>query len=71
MKLEIVDKEKYTIRGLEISGNHLKSVKEGFVFATARPIHKGRTTQLWEVKVKDEIDNLISLIKFTTISLSK
>lgn len=66
-----VDKEKYTIRGLEISGNHLKSVKEGFIFATARPIHKGRTTQLWEIKVTDEIDNLISLIKFTTISLSK
>jgi len=66
-----VDRQKFMIRGLEISGNHLKSVKEGFVLATAKPIHKGRTTQLWEIKIKDEQENLISLIKFTTISLPK
>ena len=38
-------------RGIEISANHVKSVKEGYVTGTARPIHLGRTTQLWEIKV--------------------
>ncbi len=66
-----VDKEKQMVRGIEISANHLKSVKEGLVIATASPIHKGRTTQLWEIKIVDEQDKLISLCKLTTIVLSK
>jgi len=59
------------IKGLELSVNHVKSKREGFVFATARPIHRGRTTHLWEVKVTDEEDNLISICKITNIVLDK
>lgn len=66
-----LDAEHHMIRGLEISANHIKSVKEGFVYATARFIHKGRTTQLWEIRISDEQDRLISLCKLTTISLAK
>lgn len=66
-----VDKDKQMVRGIEISANHLRSIREGMVIATATPIHKGRTTQLWEIKIKDEQDNLISLCKLTTIVLSK
>ncbi len=66
-----VDTEKYFVRGLEISANHLKSVKEGFVTATAKPIHKGRTTHLWEIRIEDEAKNLISLCKLTAILLPK
>jgi uncharacterized protein (TIGR00369 family) len=58
-------------RGIEISANHVKSVKEGHVIATARPIHLGGTTQLWEIKVTDDDNNLISLCKLTTITLDK
>ena len=61
----------FVIRGIEISANHVKSIREGFVFAKASAIHKGRTTQLWEIKITDEADNLISLVKLTTISLPK
>ncbi len=64
-----IDLDKFFVRGLEISANHLKSVKSGFVYATASAIHKGRTTQLWQIKVEDDKGNLISLAKFTTISL--
>ncbi|AVR46946.1 thioesterase [Christiangramia fulva] len=63
--------EDFFIRGIEISANHLKSVKEGYVFARASFIHKGRTTQLWEIRITDEAENLISLVKLTTISLPK
>lgn len=59
------------IKGIELSINHLKSKKEGTVFATAKAIHQGRTTHLWEVKIADENDNLISLCKITNIILDK
>lgn len=61
--------EKTFVRGIEISANHLKSVKSGFVYAKATFIHKGRTTQLFEIKVTDDDDNLVSLCKLTTVSL--
>lgn len=59
------------VRGIELSINHLKGVKSGHVYATAKAIHLGRTTQLWEVKVTDEDNNLISVGKLTTLTLQK
>jgi uncharacterized protein (TIGR00369 family) len=66
-----VDLEKFSVKGIEISANHLKSVQEGIITATARIIHKGRTTHLWEIKVTDEQDNLVSICKLTNIVLPK
>lgn len=66
-----VDREKYYVRGIEISANHLKSVKSGYVFAKAEILHHGKTTQLWNIRVVDEEENLVSLIKLTTMSLPK
>lgn len=61
----------HTIRGIEISANHVKSKSEGMVYAKATFIHKGRTTQLWNIDVVDEEDNLISKCKLTTIALPR
>ncbi len=66
-----LDTEKYFVRGIEISANHLKSVSEGWVFAKATFIHKGRTTQLFEIRITDGSDRLISIVKLTTITLPK
>ena len=66
-----LDTEKFYVRGIEISANHLKSISEGFVFARASFIHKGRTTQLFEIRITDEDQNLISIVKLTTIALPK
>ena len=55
-----------SVRGIEISANHLKSISEGFIYATARPIKQGKTIQLWEIKVINEKNELISLCKLTT-----
>ena len=63
------DLEQYFVRGLEITANHLKSVKEGYVYAKATFLHKGRTTQLLDIRVTDEQDNLISICRLSTISL--
>jgi len=66
-----LDASKFFVRGIEISANHVKSVKEGFVYAKAVILHKGRTTQLWEIKITNEADELISLCKLTTIALPR
>jgi uncharacterized protein (TIGR00369 family) len=64
-----LDTDKFMIRGLEISANHVRSISDGFVYATARFIHKGRTTQLWEIKIMNGNNQLISICKLTTIAL--
>jgi len=66
-----LDAENFFVRGIEISANHVKSVRDGDVFATATIVHKGRTTQLWDIKIRDAEDNLISICKLTTIALPK
>jgi 1,4-dihydroxy-2-naphthoyl-CoA hydrolase len=66
-----IDGKKEEVRGIEISANHLKSIREGVVFGTARIIHKGRSLHLWEIKITDEAGNLISLCKLTNIVLTK
>ena len=66
-----IDGEKQIVNGIELTINHLKSKREGIVYATATNIHKGRSTHLWEVKIVDEQDQLISVCKMTNIILDK
>ena len=66
-----MDTETYFIRGLEITANHLKSVKDGFVYARATFLHKGRTTQLLDIRITDDHDNVISICRLSTIALPK
>lgn len=66
-----LDHEKQEVRGLEINANHVRSVREGLVKATARILHKGRTTVLWEIKIEDEKHRLVSICKLTCIILTK
>lgn len=65
------DLEQYFVRGIEITANHLKSIKTGNVYAKATFLHKGRTTQLLDIKVTDDDGNLISICKLSTITLPK
>jgi len=66
-----VDPKKFMVRGISFTANHLKSVKSGLVTATAKFIHKGRTTHLIEIKITDEFGKLISHCKLTNIILPK
>ncbi len=66
-----LDGQNFFVRGIEIAANHVKSIREGEVFARATIIHKGRTTQLWDIKITDSDDQLISSCKLTTMSLPK
>jgi uncharacterized protein (TIGR00369 family) len=66
-----IDQETQFINGIQLSINHIKSKREGMVFATARNIHKGKTTHLWEVRIVDEEDQLVSIAKMTNIVLNR
>lgn len=60
-----LDREKYVALGLDINGNHLRPVSSGFVYATARPFHMGRMTQVWEIKIEDESEQLVCVCRLT------
>lgn len=66
-----INRQEEEVRGIEISANHLRSKREGTVFGTAKIIHKGRTVHLWEIKITDEENNLISICKLTNMVLPR
>jgi uncharacterized protein (TIGR00369 family) len=66
-----IDNEKFSVRGIEFSANHLRSVKSGFITATGKIIHKGKTIHLVEIRVVDDRGRLISLCKLTNYILAR
>jgi uncharacterized protein (TIGR00369 family) len=60
-----VDRETQGAVGIEINANHLKAKREGTVTATATPIHRGRTTQVWSVSIVDEAGALVCVSRCT------
>ncbi len=63
-------KTKITV-GLELNISRIKGKKKGILYAKATVIHKGKTTHLWEIKIIDEKNDLISVCKLTNIVLDK
>lgn len=66
----LLDKEKEYCVGLEINANHIKSKKDGIVKAIATPLHKGRKTMVWDIKIIDEKEQLICVSRCTMAILS-
>jgi 1,4-dihydroxy-2-naphthoyl-CoA hydrolase len=60
-----VDRSKYYVVGLEINANHIRAKRDGTVTGEAIPLHKGRTTQIWEIKIRDEENKLICVSRCT------
>jgi 1,4-dihydroxy-2-naphthoyl-CoA hydrolase len=56
--------------GLEINANHLRGVREGLITATATPIHKGRTTHVWHIEIKDQNDKMVCISRCTLAIVS-
>ena len=69
--LMFINPERQEVRGIEISANHLKSKRDGIVIATAKIIHQGASIHLWEIRIADENDKLISLCKLTNMVLPR
>lgn len=60
-----VDRSKQAAFGLEINANHVRPKSDGQVRAVATPVHRGRSTQVWSVEIRDEEERLISISRCT------
>ena len=61
----VLDGDAFMAVGLEINANHLRAVTRGHVIGTARPLHLGRSTQVWEIRIEDEGGNLVCISRLT------
>jgi 1,4-dihydroxy-2-naphthoyl-CoA hydrolase len=66
-----VDPAKYFCVGLEINANHLKGVRSGYVTGTTKPIHVGKKTQVWEIKIRNEQNEMVCVSRITMAVLDK
>lgn len=60
-----VDPATQAVVGLEINANHLRAAREGMVTGTARAIHVGRSTQVWEIHIENEAGKLVCISRLT------
>lgn len=67
----MIDPAKNICVGLEINANHLRAVREGWVTATASPIHIGATTHVWDIKIHDDKERLVCVSRLTVAVLKK
>lgn len=61
----VLDVDKEMAVGLDINANHIRAVTSGHVTGTARPLHLGRSTQVWEIRIEDEEQNLVCISRLT------
>jgi 1,4-dihydroxy-2-naphthoyl-CoA hydrolase len=66
-----VDPDKCDVVGLEINANHVRSVKGGTVKGTCSPLHLGRSSHIWEIKIVDDKDRLVCVSRMTNAILDK
>lgn len=66
-----VDPERFGAVGLEINANHLRPAGDGYVYATARPEARGRTTQVWSIRIEDEDGRLVCISRFTLAVIAR
>jgi len=66
----VINREKYYCVGLEINANHLRSVKDGTVVAIASPLHLGKTTHVWDIKIYDNQEKLFCVSRLTVAILT-
>lgn len=65
-----VDSDHHYCVGLEINSNHLRSVRSGTVTGVATPIHLGRTTQVWDIRITNEKNELVNISRLTMAVLT-
>lgn len=66
-----VDRERFRAVGLEINANHLRGKADGTVTATGTPVHRGSTTQVWSVEIRDEEGRMVCVARCTMAIVEK
>lgn len=67
----IIDNSAYIAVGLEINANHIRSVKSGLVKGIAKPIHTGRKTHVWDIKIYNELEKVVCVSRLTVAIVDK
>jgi 1,4-dihydroxy-2-naphthoyl-CoA hydrolase len=67
----LVDEKKFTVLGLQVTGNHIATMSEGILTARAELVHKGSSTHVWDVKISTQDGKLISVARVTNIIIEK
>ncbi len=67
----VIDREKFACVGLEINANHVRSATNGFVTAVCQPLHLGKTTHVWDIKIYDDLQRLICISRLTVVIIDK
>lgn len=67
----VIDPDKFICVGLEINANHVRSATKGYVTATCIPLHIGRTTHVWDIKIHDDRKKLVCISRLTVAILKK
>jgi 1,4-dihydroxy-2-naphthoyl-CoA hydrolase len=67
----VIDMDKFICVGLEINANHVRAAKEGLVTALCTPLHLGKSTHVWDIKITDENEKLICISRLTVAILPK
>jgi 1,4-dihydroxy-2-naphthoyl-CoA hydrolase len=57
--------------GLDINANHIRGVPDGYVYGRTSPLHIGRTTQVWEIRITDETGKLVCISRLTMAVLDR
>jgi 1,4-dihydroxy-2-naphthoyl-CoA hydrolase len=67
----LVNHETDSIVGIELNANHIKSVNKGFVYGRAEIIHKGNSTHVWNINVRNEENQLVAVCRLTNLIIKK
>ena len=67
----LIDPERNYCVGMEINANHIRPVSSGWVYGTAKAIHLGQKTHIWEIRIRDEKDHLVCISRLTMAILDK
>lgn len=66
-----IDTNLYDCVGLELNINHIRGERKGFVVGKAIPLHRGKTTQIWSIEVRNEMNKLVSVGRITMMIIKK
>jgi 1,4-dihydroxy-2-naphthoyl-CoA hydrolase len=67
----VVDHSKFYCVGLEINANHVRGVRSGIVTGTARPLHLGANTHVWDIKIEDDRGKLVCVSRLTVMIIPR
>ncbi len=67
----LIDLSKYNCVGIEINANHLKTARNGFVTGKATPIHIGKKTHIWEIKISNDNNDLVCISRLTAMIIER